>query len=378
MRRVPQIVAVLTLMGLTCLGAAETQMLELTNRVEVTHKTIGGAKVKVIREIPAVKVEVDQKTPRAERPNTTPHKARLAVMPARFSRHFKPIFKTSETLDIIGDAGFRLKTITSRENESRMEAPSFTLSLVDAFVNSRKFDVLERSRLTQVMDEIDFGSSEYGDPTQTVPLGKALNAQYVVLPEIIAMEWREERKEIPYVDRSQRLLRGKMIVGMRATGVATSKILSSCTEDVRVQRRIRSSEPFKATEMDNMVLDLYSAAAQRLVHRTLEAIYPVRVLDRKGNSLVLNRGQGAIKENDTFNVYALGRDYVDPDTKEYLGSAEALIGKIRVTRVMPKISMAEIVAGSEGLKDLPENYLCRETDESINAKTTVTTAPINW
>ncbi len=358
MKRIAGTVVLLASMVVMRADAAESQKLKLTNRVEVTHETIGGAKVKVIREFPGVEVEIDQKEPRVE-PQSTPHKARLAVMPARFSEHFKPVFRQIEALEIVGDAGLRLKTIASKENESRMEAPCFTLSLVESFVDSRKFDVLERARLTQVVDELDFGDSEYGDPARVVPLGKALNAEYVALPEIVAMEWIAENKEIPYVDRTQLRFRGKMIVGLRITEVATSKIVSSSTEDVRVERRLKSSEPFKATELDNMVLDLYATAAQRLMHRTLEAVYPVRVLDRKGDAMVLNRGEGAIRVNDIFNVYELGQGYLDPDTKEYLGAAETLIGKIRISRVMPKISEAEIIDGADKLRDLPENYLCR-------------------
>jgi hypothetical protein len=46
---------------------------------------------------------------------------------------------------------------------------------------------------------------------------------------------------------------------------------------------------------------------------------------------------------DVLNVYALGEELTDPDTKESLGREEVKVGKVKITQVNPKTSMADIL-----------------------------------
>ena len=305
-----------------------------------------------------------------------PHKARLAVLPTVFSEHFHPVFKFSEKIESSGQ--LNLKMIFTAERESRMEAPSFTLSLTEAFVGSRKFDVLERARLNETLQEINFGESDYADVTKAVPMGKALNAEFVVLSEVEVIHLVTELKDIPYVDSVVPKLKGKMIARIRVVDVATTKVVAACREEVEVERKLKANDPFIDSEAMNLVMDLYQAESLRLLHRTLEAIYPVRLLNVEAGRVFLNRGEGAISVGDEFGVYSLGQDLVDPDTNEPLGSSETQVAMLKVTRIAPKFSEAEIVEGAEALKGDVGAFLCRETAKSIAAKTTVSPRALNW
>ncbi len=305
-----------------------------------------------------------------------PHKARLAVLSAIFSKQFHPVFKFSEKIEISGQAN--LKMVFTTEHESRLEAPSFTLALSEAFVNSRKFDVLERARLAETLKEIDFGESDYADAGKVVPMGKAMNAEYVVLPEIDVIQLEAEAEEVPYVGVVKPVLKGKMLVRSRIVDTASTKVVSACTEEVQVERKLKENDPFLETEINNLVVDLYRATSLRLLHRALESIYPVRLLEIDGGVVVLNRGEGAIQVGDEFEVFALGRAHVDPDTHETLDRRETRVGLIRVVRVAPKSSDAEIAEGQDALVGDPGGFLCRETAASIRAKTTASRTKINW
>jgi hypothetical protein len=259
-----------------------------------------------------------------------------------------------------------------------MEAPSFTLSLAEAFVASRKFDVLERARLNETLKEIDFGESDYADAAKVVPMGKALNAEYVVLPEVEVIHLVTEVKDVPYVDTVQPKLKGKMIVRLRVADTASTRMVAASTEEVQVERKLKANNPFLATEIDNLVMDLYKAASLRALHRTLEAIYPVRLLEVADGKAVLNRGEGAISVGDEFEVYSLGKAYKDPDTGEMLGQSEDKVAVIKVNRVAPKFSEAEILEGADRLAGDTRTYLCRETGKSIESKTRVSPNSIQW
>lgn len=336
--------------------------------VEKTETTTTTVRAEVEPEVRTEYVEVPTEV--------APGKARLAVLPAIFARHFKPEFRFRETVETEGRINLRM--VFTTEHELRMEAPSFTLSLTEAFVGSRKFDVLERARLTETMQEIDFGASDYGDVARVVPMGRALNAEYVALPEVEIIHLVEEVREVPYVDTVQPRLKGKMIVRLRVVDAAETKVVAACTEEVQVERRLRADNPFLDTEVHNLIMDLYRAASLRLMHRTLEAVYPVRLLDVADGKVVLNRGEGAVDVGDTFEVFALGRAYTDPDTGALLGRREDKVATIRVVRIAPKFADTEIVEGADALTGDVSRFLCRESAESIEKKTRTERRPMAW
>ena len=366
---------------------------EAPGQVQIEETTAGGADVTIVEGTETasgegfveatrvttntVRVPVKTVTKVVEVPvANAPHKARLAVLPAIFSRHFQPVFRFADKLEVSGMA--TLKAIFTTEHETRWEAPSFTVSLTEAFVGSRKFDVLERARLTEVLREVDFGESSYADISRVVPMGQALNAEYVVLPEIEVINLVFDVQDVPYVDQVQPKLRGKMIARLRIADTAETKLVAAFTETVEVERRVKPEEPFPAAEWNSLILDLYGAASQRMMLRALEAIYPPKILEIADGKVVLNRGEGAIGENDEFEVYALGKVYTDPDTGECLGQGERLIARVRIIRVAPKFSEAEIIEGADRLTGDPRAYLCRESNASIDRKTKVPRTPLAW
>jgi hypothetical protein len=188
----------------------------------------------------------------------------------------------------------------------------------------------------------------------------------------------EEVKDVPYVDTVQPKLKGKMIARVRVVDTASTKIVAACTEEVQVERKLKANNPFLETEINNLVVDLYKAQSQRLLSRTLETVYPVRLVEREGGKVVLNRGEGAIGVGDEFAVYVLGKAYVDQDTGETLGQRESKVAVIKVSRVAPKFSEADILEGAAVLTGDLKEYLCRETPKSIEAKTKLEQKPIAW
>jgi len=73
-------------------------------------------------------------------------------------------------------------------------------------------------------------------------------------------------------------------------------------------------------------------------------IFPAKVLLKRDKEVTINRGEGGgVAVGDTFNVYALGEELIDPDTKESLGREEVKVGRVKITQVNPKTSTAEIL-----------------------------------
>ena len=84
--------------------------------------------------------------------------------------------------------------------------------------------------------------------------------------------------------------------------------------------------------------------AQKIANRIADVIFPAKVLLKRDKEVTINRGEGGgVAVGDTFNVYALGEELIDPDTKESLGREEVKVGRVKITQVNPKTSTAEIL-----------------------------------
>ena len=82
----------------------------------------------------------------------------------------------------------------------------------------------------------------------------------------------------------------------------------------------------------------------KIANRVTDVIFPPKVLSKRDKQITINRGDGTdIAVGQIWNVFAVGEELIDPDTKESLGREEVLVGKVKITSVLPKTSTAEII-----------------------------------
>jgi hypothetical protein len=94
--------------------------------------------------------------------------------------------------------------------------------------------------------------------------------------------------------------------------------------------------------------------AQKITNAAVGYIFPVLVIQIRGDDIFVNRGEGAgINVGEIYQLYSVGEDLIDPATNESLGSEEILLGEVKITRVNPKFSIAQAVEGKP-LKDKPK------------------------
>ena len=67
------------------------------------------------------------------------------------------------------------------------------------------------------------------------------------------------------------------------------------------------------------------------------------VVDRIDGRVILDLGRGKVRVGEVFKVLKEGREIVHPVTGEVLGSVEEEVGKVRVSEVEDKFSIAEIL-----------------------------------
>ena len=87
-------------------------------------------------------------------------------------------------------------------------------------------------------------------------------------------------------------------------------------------------------------------AAASLANQLSDTVFPITVLSVKGKRLFVNRGNDSgLKPGDIFDVFEPGEELIDPETGENLGSTEMEVGKARVIRVNPKMTIMEVING---------------------------------
>jgi curli biogenesis system outer membrane secretion channel CsgG len=291
-----------------------------------------------------------QALPKPPRPVTTvedpSRKARVMVIPAiimqeqrrRIDRELNERFG-------ITDAGI-------------IESPGYTSFIIDALVNARKFDMVEREELRSVIKELNFGESDYADPEKVVRIGQLVGADFMVVPEIRYLQIMTETKAIPYVGGSQVSIRCKVATAVRTVNVKSGKIVSSNIKEVEKIKRCRQTdqpETVRTAALDLMA-DTFRESGLREAANIVDVAYPIRVMSITGDTVMLNRGMGAILEGETLKVFATGEVMVDPDTKENLGYHEAYVATIKVTEVDQKTSKAVVV---EKVGEIERLSLCR-------------------
>jgi hypothetical protein len=276
--------------------------------------------------------------------DTAPRKARVVVVPATYAQDVRTRFERE------------LKERFGLVDQGILENPGYTSHLVNALVNCRKFDVLEREELNAAIKEINFGESDYADAAKVVKLGNMLNADYVVIPEIRYISVIALSKEIPYIAERQLQYRGKISMQMRTVDVKTSKIVASGMGETSVTNRVRRVEESPALPIRDFVAGLYAQSAVEESARIIDAAYPIKVVAVTEATCVINRGAGAIEEGEMLGVYSPGELMVDPDTKESLGYQEVKLGVVKVVKVDPKTATAVIV---EGVGRIQKLNICR-------------------
>jgi curli biogenesis system outer membrane secretion channel CsgG len=276
---------------------------------------------------PAVPREVQ---PAEASASEAPRKARVMVIPAVFAQERRRrIDRELNERFGITDPGV-------------IESPGYTSYLIDALVNVRKFDMLEREELRQVVRELTFGESEYVDIEKVVKIGHMVGADYMIIPEIRYLEVDRETKDVPYIGGQQVAVRSKLATNVRTVDVATGKIIASSVREVEKKKRQRQQDSLRILVMDT-IAEGFKESALLDAAKLVDVAYPIRIVNLDGDRVTLNRGLGAILKDEVLKVYAAGEMMIDPETKETLGYQEAYVGAIRVTEVDSKTSKGVII-----------------------------------
>lgn len=260
-----------------------------------------------------------------------------------------------QQLDTIGISP--VKANPSVERAARTAGKSLSLERViealdgqlqSAVHNTRRFEVVARSDLDSVFLEQAFaesGNVAAGDESAAASF-RIRGAKYVLVAGIDDFQDYEETATFEGLGQtvSRRVIRFSAVA--RIFDSSTGSLLETANfqirnEDLdRAMSRVRSDGQLS----DELLVAITRMMAEKIAVRVVDVIFPARVIAITGQQITINRGDGAgIQSGEVWEVFALGEEMVDPDTGISFGQEEIMVGKVRVNRVNPRFSTAEIV-----------------------------------
>ncbi|HHT9146706.1 MAG: CsgG/HfaB family protein [Candidatus Brocadiaceae bacterium] len=220
--------------------------------------------------------------------------------------------------------------------------------LIDRINATRKFQVVARSDLDDILKEQDFASSGNVDlnDKSAAQQFKIAGVKYLVVTTVDDFQDYNEVATFQGTGRSAT----KRVIRLSCVGKiydsTTGKLLEST--NFQISNKDVSENKTYSVRDSNLNEDLLVAIARemsvKIANRVTDVIFPPKVLSKRDKQITINRGDGTdIAVGQIWNVFALGEELIDPDTKESLGREEILIGKVKIIGVLPKTSTAEII-----------------------------------
>ncbi len=226
---------------------------------------------------------------------------------------------------------------------------SLDSQLIDRLNATRKFDVVGRSDLDNLIKEQDLGASGNVDAKTAAQAGKLTGAKYLLVATVDDFQDYMQTASFQSIGETatKRIFRFS-IVG-KIYDSATGKLLESAniqtgTNDFKQIQEQQNNTAQNGDLSDAMMVAVARSMATKIANRVADVIFPIKVLVITDNQVTINRGDGAgVAIGDVFNVYALGQELIDPDTKDSLGREEIKVGQVQISEVEPKFSKATIL-----------------------------------
>jgi hypothetical protein len=190
--------------------------------------------------------------------------------------------------------------------------------MIDAIVNQDRFQVVERNKLDIILQEQKLSRTNLFDEKTALKVGRLVAAQSLVAGSII-----------------QTRLGSEIIARMIDTETSDILAVVDIYDEVADISSLRSLSEGLAIKF----------------HREFPLIDGV-VVQKKGNSIFTDLGKGKIKIRRRLIVFR-EEPIKHPVTGKWLGSDNVILGRARVTQVMPELSKADILDGkTETIKPL--------------------------
>lgn len=212
-------------------------------------------------------------------------------------------------------------------------AEAMTEELVNVFVNSGSYTVIEREQLGSVIREMGFQQTGMVDPNSAIEIGKLSGAQYILVGKItMADVYMDEIPLLGYRTRAKVGLNYRLLDGK------TGRVLySSAAEDTH-------SDAFSRDVSAQVFLHKACAGVAEKILKEMQKKNPIvgTVLDVSGETAYIDLGrESGIHEGEKLLVYKEGAPILNT-SGEIIATRTIDVGELKVTEVSDNYSICEV------------------------------------
>ncbi|WP_215407438.1 CsgG/HfaB family protein [Janthinobacterium sp. JC611] len=209
--------------------------------------------------------------------------------------------------------------------------------IIDVLSQTGRFSVLDRQFEGELQDELNMITSGNAPSSDLAKLGQALSADLVWVGVVNEFAYQRHARKLQTSDRELVSYAGAWSVSQRMINLATRQILQSTTlrgEPPAIAATTLGSNFNESQTLKNMQAEIVKQATEAILLRT----FPISIVERDGDNVVLSQGGNAVAENGRYRVYQQGKEIKDPQTGQSLGNMEKLCCEVRIERVTPNLS----------------------------------------
>ena len=202
---------------------------------------------------------------------------------------------------------------------------------------TRRFAIIDRSFIKEQNDELNFllgkkgtGNSPDGSAMgELARIGNRVGTDYLVTGVI----------EKAYSTSKNVKMRttGQVIKTPQIGARVTYRILDVTSSQVKFAGTKKIHRESGSLEG---IADIFS---NQIGEKILNGIFPIYVLSINGRIITLGQGGDTVRKGAMYSLVRLGKEIIDPYTKESLGQRETVVGTVQVTDTQSKLSTARII-----------------------------------
>ncbi|MDX1610265.1 MAG: CsgG/HfaB family protein [Halofilum sp. (in: g-proteobacteria)] len=283
-------------------------------------------------------------------------KKRLAVLKVENNTNQKTI-----------DVNYRGQGVSAKVTSQGVPVNGIDALLTDSLFRSGRFRVMERQKVSKVLQEQDFGASGRVSAPSAAKIGKVLGAETLVQAVVTEYAPDFEGSNIGLGGLTDGLL-GGIKLGKKSSLVAMNiRMFDAETGEVIFTKQVKAVvgessfgfgavgwggggaaggafESFSKTPIGRAVIACINKAVFELVKEVGAQPAAGKVVKASGSTVYVNIGEDSLNVGDSLTVKAVGEELIDPETGISLGAMETEVAKLRVGKTAEKFSVATVVS----------------------------------
>ncbi|MGO4393264.1 CsgG/HfaB family protein [Variovorax sp. M-6] len=228
--------------------------------------------------------------------------------------------------------------------------------ILAALTNTGRFTVLDRDLGGEVAQELDLISSGQAPRAEFGKLGQAMSADVVWVGKISSFAYNRHARKLQTSDRE--------LVSYSGGWAVSQKLVNVATRQVMLSESLRGEAPSVAattlgTGVDGAQVSegMQNDIASRIVSGIVSRTFPVTVISREGDAVVLSQGGQAVREGARYRLVHMGKEMFDPQTSQSLGRVESDCCEVVIDRVTPSMAQGRLERVQMNLEGLQPGAL---------------------